>query len=54
MNYEKYSDQALQNYITNTRKNAERFDKEGSYTTATVHYNEAARAEYALIARNTK
>jgi hypothetical protein len=54
MNYNNYSDEALENYIVNTRKNAAQFDREGSYKTATIHYNEALRAQSELISRNSK
>ena len=54
MNYISYSEKALQNYIIQTRKNAAQFDREGSYSIATIHYNEAIRAESELISRNNK
>lgn len=52
--YSNYSNEQLKAYIENTRRNAAGFDKEGSYSTATVHYAEATRAQYALLSRNAK
>jgi hypothetical protein len=53
-NYKNYSNEALYEYIINTRKSAQQFDRAGSYATATIHYNEASKAESVLILRNSK
>jgi hypothetical protein len=53
-NYNNYSNESLRDYIINTRKSAQHFDRTGSHATATIHYNEATRAEYVLISRIAK
>jgi hypothetical protein len=53
-NYSNYTNQQLQNYIENTRQNANNFDKEGNYFLATVHHSEAMRALHELADRNSK